>query len=105
MNCLVDTCGWIEWLIDGSLVDTFEPWLQQSELIIVPTIIQFELYKWVCRERSEKEALEVVALTEQSQVVSLSPEVALLAAELSIQYKLSTADALIYGTSRFSGQS
>jgi hypothetical protein len=58
MNCLVDTCGWIEWLIDGSLVDTFEPWLQQSELIIVPTIIQFELYKWVCRERSEKEALE-----------------------------------------------
>jgi predicted nucleic acid-binding protein len=101
MKCLIDTCGWIEWLIDGSLADRFEPWLRELNSVIVPTIIQFELYKWVCREKGEKEALEVIALTEQCQVAVFSPEIALLSAELSINHKLSTADAMIYGTARF----
>ena len=25
MVCLVDTCGWIEWLTDDVLADAFEP--------------------------------------------------------------------------------
>lgn len=29
MACLVDTCGWIEWLTDGVLVTAFEPWLSE----------------------------------------------------------------------------
>lgn len=101
MNCLIDTCGWIEWLVDGSLVEVFEPWLSQLDAVIVPTIVQFELYKWVCREKGEKEALEVIALTEQGIVVVLSSEIALLAAELSVQHKLAMADAIIYSTARF----
>jgi hypothetical protein len=31
MACLVDTCGWIEWLTDGVLVTAFEPWLSDLE--------------------------------------------------------------------------
>lgn len=51
MAVLVDTCGWIEWLTDGPLAEDFGPCLQTSEVLLVPTALQFELCKWVKRER------------------------------------------------------
>jgi len=46
MACLVDTCGWIEWLTDGVLVTAFEPWLSDLEQVYVPTVIHSaELHK------------------------------------------------------------
>lgn len=101
MACLVDTCGWIEWLTDGALADTFEPWLQQTDQVLVPTAVQFELYKWVKREQGEAKALEVAALTEQGQVVALHTAISLLAADLALQHGLSFADAIIYATAQY----
>jgi predicted nucleic acid-binding protein len=100
MACVVDTCGWIEWLTDGVLVTEFEPWLGNLEEIYVPTVIQFELYKWVKRERDETKALEVIALTEQCRVIPLDTAIGLLAADLALQHSLSFADAIIYATAR-----
>ena len=100
MAHLVDTCGWIEWLTDGVLAEKFAPYLQQLEETYVPTCIQFELYKWVKREGSEEQALEVIALTEQGIVVPLDTAISLAAAELSAQFKLSFADAIIYATAQ-----
>ena len=77
MACLVDTCGWIEWLTEGVLAAEFEPWLSDIEVVCVPTSVQFELYKWVKRERSETQALEVIALTEQGVVVPLNTSISL----------------------------
>jgi hypothetical protein len=57
MVCLVDTCGWIEWLTDGLLADVFEPYLNDPAELIIPTTLQFELYKWAKREKGEVEAL------------------------------------------------
>ena len=34
MVCLVDTCGWIEWLTDGVLADSFEPYLKNPAEIV-----------------------------------------------------------------------
>jgi hypothetical protein len=45
---LVDTCGWIEWLTNGKLASVFEPYLKRFSNLIVPTLVQLELYKWVC---------------------------------------------------------
>jgi predicted nucleic acid-binding protein len=100
MSILVDTCGWIEWLTDGTLADHYAEALLASDELIVPTSVQFELYKWVRRERGEALALEAVALTERGQVVPLTSAIALLAADFALDYKLSFADAIIYATSR-----
>lgn len=100
MPVLVDTCGWIEWLTDGALADRFAPHLKHPEEVVVPTAIQFELYKWVKRERDEVTALEIIALTEQCHVVPLDTATALLAADLSLAHRLSFADALIYATAQ-----
>ena len=100
MPALVDTCGWIEWLVDGPLANHFQPWLCAPEALVVPMVLQFELYKWVKRERDEVMALEVVALTEESEVVPLTSHLALTAADFALVHRLSFADALIYATSQ-----
>ncbi|MCI5141026.1 MAG: type II toxin-antitoxin system VapC family toxin [Candidatus Electrothrix sp. ATG1] len=98
---LIDTCGWIEWLTDGILCADFEEYFIEIGTVIVPTSIQFELYKWVARKQNVQTALEAVALTEQAEVVQLSTAIALQAADFSAEYSLSFADSIIYATARF----
>jgi predicted nucleic acid-binding protein len=99
MKVVVDTCGWIEWLTDGSLADKFAPFLKNSKQLIIPTLIQYELFKWVCRERDEAAAYEVIALTQRSEeIIPIDTSLALLGAEISLVYRLAMADALVYAT-------
>jgi len=100
MRIIVDTCGWIEWLTDDSLADVFYPYLTNFNDLIVPTSIQYELHKWICRERDKLLAMEIISLTQQANVIALTESLALLASELSQQYKLSFADAIIYATAQ-----
>lgn len=79
----------------------FEPYFSRIESVIVPTSVQFELYKWTARKRSVQAALEVAAVTEQGKVVPLSTAIALSAADFSAEYSLSFADSVIYATARF----
>ncbi|MGI0479593.1 type II toxin-antitoxin system VapC family toxin [Geminocystis sp. CENA526] len=98
MKVLVDTCGWIEWLTDGILADKFAPYLININDLIVPTSIQYELHKWICREKNEEFAKEIIALTQQGKVIPLSESLAILTSQVSRQFKLSFADAIIYAT-------
>lgn len=98
---LVDTCGWIEWLTDGQLSEQYKPYFMQVESIIVPSSVQFELYKWVAREAGTQNALEAIALTEQGEVIPLTTSIALSAADFSAEYKLSFADSIIYASAQF----
>jgi predicted nucleic acid-binding protein len=97
---LVDTCGWVEWLADGALADTFQPYLEDAEALVVPTIVQFELYKWLERNRGDEAAMKAIARTTRSRVVDLDTSTALLAAELSRDHGLSVVDAVIYASAR-----
>ena len=97
---LVDTCGWIEFAADGPLAETFAPYFHDLSLIVVPTVVQFEFFKWIKRERDEPFALELIGLTENACVVPLSTSIALLAADLASQHRLAMADAIIYATAR-----
>ena len=98
---LVDTCGWIEWLTDGSLSQQYADYFESVDQMVTPTTVQFELYKWVAGNSGKEAALKSVALTEQSTIVPLSTSIALLAADLAIEHKLSFADSIIYATARF----
>lgn len=95
---VVDTCGWIEWLTDGLLAEKFAPFLADSANLIVPTLVQFELYRWCLREKNEAVALDIIGLTEVCLVRPLDTRIALSAADLSAQYKLAMADAVVYAS-------
>lgn len=97
---LVDTCGWIEWLTEGALVDSFASYMKDPAELLVPTTVQYELYKWVKRESDENTALDTIALADDSLVVPLSTDIALVAADLALWHKLAFADAVIYASAR-----
>ena len=97
---LVDTCGWIQWLTEGTLADSFASYMQDSAELLVPTTVQYELYKWVKRESDENTALDTIALADDSLVIPLSTDIALVAADLSLSHKLAFADAVIYASAR-----
>jgi predicted nucleic acid-binding protein len=79
---LVDTCGWIEWLTEGALAGSFASHMQDPAELLVPTTVQYELYKRVKRESDENTALNTIALADGSLVIPLSTDIALVAADL-----------------------
>jgi len=97
---LVDTCGWIEWLTEGALADSFASYMKDPAELLVPTTVQYELYKWVKRESDEITALDTIALADDGLVVPLSTDIALVAADLTLLHKLAFADAVIYASAR-----
>jgi predicted nucleic acid-binding protein len=100
---LVDTCGWIEWLTEETLADSFAPYMKDPSDLLVPTTVQYELYKWVKRESDETTAHDTIALADDSLIVPLTTEIALMAGGLSLSHKLSSADAVIYASARKHG--
>lgn len=100
MKKLVDTCGWIEWLTNGHLASAFAPYITKSADLLIPTVVQYELYKWICREKSMGFALEAIGTTEEGTVIAIDTSLALYAADIARQYKLAMADAIIYATSK-----
>lgn len=100
---VVDTCGWIEWLTDGELADNFAPFLADSANLVVPALVQFELYKWCLREKDEAAALDVIGITETCLVRPLDTRIALSAADISARNKLAMADAVVYATALAAG--
>jgi len=97
---LVDTCGWIEWMTDTPLAKNYSRYLTSPDTLLVPTLVQHELYKWLCREIDQPVALSAIAATQTAIVVPLDTSIALLAADIAAEFKLATADAIIYATAR-----
>jgi predicted nucleic acid-binding protein len=95
---VVDTSIWIEWLIDSTLKHAFVESFPETSQCIVPTIVQLELDKWLTREVGETETERVIAYTQLCVVAELDTKIALQAADLHRQYKLATADAIVYAT-------
>jgi predicted nucleic acid-binding protein len=97
---VVDSSGWLEFLANGGNARRFAEPLRDHESLIVPSICVYEVFKVVLREKGENEALQVAAVMERGQVVDLSAELALAAAELSLQHDIPMADSVILATAR-----
>ena len=95
---LVDSSGWIEYFTNGKLADRFASYLEDIANVTTPTVVIFEVYRVIRRERSEEEAMEAVAQMQKSRVVDFDQFLALSAAELSIEHKLAMTDAIVYAT-------
>jgi predicted nucleic acid-binding protein len=95
---LVDTCGWIEWMTNSPLAKSYSRYLTSPDKLIVPTLVQHELYKWLCRETDQAIALSAIAATQTAKVIALDTSLALLAADTAREFRLATADAVIYAT-------
>ena len=95
---LIDSSGWLEYLTDGSLADEYSVHLAEPAEVLTPTVVLFEVYKWVRRERSEEEALIVAAQLQKTELVPLNPTIALNAADIGLEHGLAMADSIVYTT-------
>ncbi len=100
---LIDTSAWIEWLIGSATDKKLGAQFPDKPQCIVPTIVQFELSKWLNRELGEEQADQVIAYTQKCVVVPLDTTIALLAVDLHRKYQLATADAIVYATAQHQG--
>ena len=102
---VLDSSAWIEYLADGKKSEPVKKYLKTPQNNInLPTIVSYEVYKWVKRERGEAEAIQVVAQMERlsSKIIDLDQSLALYAADLSLKYKLPMADAFVYASTMIS---
>jgi len=97
---VIDSSGWIEFFMDGPKAGIYARYLQHPEKIFTPAIVVYEVYKKIKRERGEPLAKLCVAQIEKTQVVPITEAIALLAADLSLEFSLPMADSLVLATAR-----
>lgn len=100
MKRVVDTSAWIEWLTDSPLRAKLMREIPDRLQCVVPTMVQLELAKWLARESGEDQVDQVIAYTQKCLVAPLDTGIALRAVELHRQFKLATADAVVYATAQ-----
>lgn len=95
---LVDSSGWIEFMTDGPHAREYAKYIKDPSRIKTPTIVLYEVYKKIKRERREEAALLAVSLMNRTAIVQLTESIALFAADLSLKHSLPMADAIVYAT-------
>lgn len=95
---VIDSSGWLEFFTDGPLAERYAFLLNDLSQIITPTVVLYEVYKKIRRERGEEAALVVAAQLQKTQLIPLNDTIALRAADLSLEHHLAMADAIIYAT-------
>lgn len=97
---VVDSSGWIEFFTNGPLADDYAVRLRKLATVLTPVIVIYEVYKRLKRDLSEDDAVMAVSAMQRSQVVPLDQELALTAADLSLEHSLAMADAIVLATAR-----
>jgi predicted nucleic acid-binding protein len=97
---LVDSSAWLAYFAGEKNADFFATPIQDAELLIVPTVCLYEVFKVILRERGEDDAFQAVAAMQQGTVVDLTAELALEAAAVGQEERLAFADSIIYAVAR-----
>jgi predicted nucleic acid-binding protein len=100
---LVDSSGWIEFFTEGPNARRYGRYLEKASDLVTPSIVLYEVYKLIKRERTEEEALLAAAQIQKTRVVPLSDSLALAAADVSLERRLAMADAIVYATAQAEG--
>jgi predicted nucleic acid-binding protein len=100
MKVLLDSSGWIEFFTDGPLANRYAGYFGPKYQLITPTIVLYEVYKKIKRERGEETSLVFAGRLHATHLIELTESIALLAADMSLRHGLAMADAIVYATAR-----
>lgn len=93
---LVDSSGWLEYLIDSDRARLFSSPILETANLIVPVISIYEVVKRILREGDEEDAKRALQAMTQGRVVNIDYSIALAA----VRIKLPMADSIIYATAQ-----
>ena len=100
MSAVVDSCGWLEYIANGSNASFFESALQNEAQLLVPQIVVFEVCKRLLILQQDHAVDSVLQVMERCKVADLNTRQMLLAAQAAQKYKLTMADAIIWQTAQ-----
>ena len=97
---IVDSSGWLEYFANGKNAEFFSSPIEDSSLLLVPTISLYEVFKKILQQRSETEALRAIAFMQSGETIDLTSAIALHAAKISHESKIPMADSIMLATAR-----
>ena len=97
---IVDSSGWLAYFADEPNAKYFLAPLNDSTLLVVPTITIYEVFKVILRESGENEALQAVVAMQKGRVVDLNAPLAISASMLSLEHNIPMADSIILATAQ-----
>lgn len=95
---LIDSSGWLEHITEDAKVDLYVPYFKGDKILLVPTIVLYEVRKILLRKHSQTIADIFVSEALRQVVVPLDEQTALDAASISLSHHLAMADAIVYTT-------
>ena len=104
MKKVVDSSGWLHFFMNGPLMEYYANFLTRNfKDLVTPTLVFFEVNRRIRQVADDELALACLSDLEKTHVADLTSDIACRAAELSLKYKLATADSLIYATADIYG--
>jgi len=100
---IIDSYGWIEYFSEGKYAKEYAEYIENAnpQNFISPTIVLYEVYKKILSVYNEEKAMEAAAhIKYATQLIDLSDNLAISAAETSLKQKLPMADAIILTTAK-----
>jgi predicted nucleic acid-binding protein len=97
---LIDSSGWLEYITGDEKADAFGAIFQKDVQVLVPTIVLYEVLKILLLRAGGSQANVFLSEALRRSVVDLTDTIALSAVSLSIDHKLTMADAIIYATAQ-----
>jgi toxin FitB len=97
---VVDSSAWLAYFANEPTADFFSQAIEDTELLIVPAVCLFEVFKVILRVKGEDQAFLAVAAMQQGQVIDLDADLAIEAAALGHEEGLALADSIIYTISQ-----
>jgi hypothetical protein len=95
---LVDSTAWVGCFKNGPNARFFMVPIQDTENLLVPTICLHEVFQKTCAHFGQETALQAMAVMTLGQVVELDRDLAVDAALVSPEMKLTMADSIILAT-------
>jgi predicted nucleic acid-binding protein len=93
---VVDSSAWLAYFADEPTADFFAQAIEDEELLIVPAVCIYEVFKVIVREKGEDEAFIAVAAMQRGKVVDMDADLAIEAAAIGLEESLALADSIIY---------
>lgn len=97
---VVDSSGWLEYFAGGRNAERYAAPLKDLDSLVVPAVCVYEVFKVLLREAGEEAALQAISAMQRGQLVDLTLERAVSAAEISLEHSLPMADSIILAATR-----
>ena len=93
---LVDSSGWIEYLLDTPRAEWFAAAIEQRERLLVPVIALYEVHRVLSRKIPAEALAACLNVMRMGLVLELNDQRAVAASEVAQRHRLAMADAVMY---------